>query len=102
MPAGYTSRGNSSFFWYSVQLQANLSNTPVVGTGHYNVFDLRHPHVLPEISENAINSTSNTSTFINWSRLHVSTLIGSSSDLLFKTSLQNARSILKTSFKQKA
>ena len=24
------------------------------------------------ISENAINSTSNTSTFINWSRLHVS------------------------------
>jgi len=51
------------------------------------LFDLRHPVVLPEIAENEINSMSNTSTFINRSRLHVSTLIGSSSGLLFKTSL---------------
>ena len=42
---------------------------------------------MVEVSENAINSTSNTSTYINGSRLHVSTLKGSSSGLLFKTSL---------------
>jgi hypothetical protein len=42
---------------------------------------------MVEVSENAINNMSNTSTFNNWSRLHVSTLIWSSSGLLFKTSL---------------
>ena len=51
------------------------------------LFDLRHPDLLPEIAENEVNSTSSTSICINRGRLHVSTLIGSSSDLLFKTSL---------------
>jgi len=37
--------------------------------------DLRHSDALPETAENEINSTSNTSIFINRSRLHVSTLI---------------------------
>ena len=52
------------------------------------IFDLRHSDVLPVMAENEINSKSNTSTiFINSSRLHVSTLIGSSSGLLFETIL---------------
>ena len=50
-------------------------------------FDLTHPDVLPVIAENKINSTLNTSIFINGSRLNVSTLIGSSSGLLFAKSL---------------
>jgi len=52
-----------------------------------NELELRHPDVLPETAENEINTTVNTSIFINSSRLHVSNLIGSSSGLLFKTSL---------------
>jgi len=51
------------------------------------VFGLRHPDVLPVTAENEIKSTSNTSIFINSSGLHVLTLIGPPSGLLFKTSL---------------
>jgi hypothetical protein len=51
------------------------------------LLDLRHPDVLPVIAENKTNGTSNTSIFISRSRLHVSTLIASSSGLLFETSL---------------
>ena len=49
--------------------------------------DLRHSDVLPVIAENKINSMPDTSIFINMSGLHVLTLIGSSSGLLFETSL---------------
>jgi len=51
--------------------------------------------LLIMIAENYINSTSNASICINRSRLHVSTLIGSSSGLLFET----VCNILKTSRK---